>query len=622
MTNTILEWKNNRLYQFLLLMPIIFMPLMVNVRIFPFVAPNEEPKWMLFTLCVLIVATLASSFLWKNKQQIHIPITISSALITLFYLLLAISIWISPNQVEGIIRFSFWVSTLIVFLIAAYAVQRHSQWLETLIWVSMLGLFVFCLRYWYGYMVDYSNPGYNISVLFSPIGHINFTGDVLIMLIPFTAWVLATHQNLAIRLLAWFSLTTFFTMLLVAASRGALGGVVLGFLFALLISLPHLLKLKWQNKHFISAGLLLSTLLISWLTFQNLDYKFRDLARMSASSVDTIKGIEGLKLTPNVEQPPLLGFWMMVTPYIHFDRSSMYASSTAMAFDAPWLGQGTGSFPFVYPNFSNRFTDFRDPLSSDRTFTTNPHNMLLQVSTQNGIPAMLIFIGLLSFFWFRLAKTGWQKADPLIIAGSMAISAVIFDAMFNHVFFNPASLFVFALLGGLWWGRLQTHEQKKTETKQLSFRGHRVFAGGILVAALLLSVWPTRWVLSEWHVGQAMHQRDLVQMSSHYQKAYDLDPYNFRAVFGIGQTYYRKKDFPQATKYMAWFKEIYPYNTAGLNMLGALYLLQGQLDPAEKALKEALRVYPGYQMAIQNLARVQQLRAAQKRQVLPILTPR
>lgn len=622
MTNTSLDWKNNRLYQLLLLTPILFMPLMINVRIFPFVAPNEEPKWMLFTLCFFAMTALASRLLWKTRQQINIPITASSVLITIFYLLLAISIWVSPNQVEGIIRFSFWLSAFAVFLIAAYSVQRHPQWMEALIWACMLGIFIFCMRYWWGYSVDYAKPGYNISVLFSPIGHINFTGDVLIILIPFTAWVLATHQNLSIRLIAWFSLTSFLTMLLVAASRGPLGGAVLGFFFALLISAPHLLKLKWQKKHVISTVLLLSTLLSAWITFQNLDYKFRDLARMSASAKDTLKGEEGLKLTPNVEQPPLLDFWVMVTPYIHFDRASMYASSTAMAFDAPWLGQGTGSFPFVYPDYSNRFTDFRDPLSSARTFTTNPHNMLLQVATQNGFPAMLIFIGLLSFFWFRLAKTGWQKGDPLIIAGSMAVSAVIFDAMFNHVFFNPASLFVFAILGGFWWGRLQTHEKTKENNQYLSFRAHRVLAGSLLIFVLLLSVWPTRWVLSEWHVGQAMRQGNLTLMSEHYQKAYDLDPYNFRAVFGIGQTYYRKKDFAQATTYMAWFREIYPYNTAGLNMLGALHLLQGQLDPAEEALKEALRVYPGYQMALQNLARVAQLKAMQKRQALPSTTPR
>lgn len=606
------QQKLDPIYWLLLLTPILFMPLMINVRVFPFVAPNEEPKWFLFTLCMLSIAMIGAIYLWKTHRTINIRLSTTTLCLAAFYLLLAIGIWLNPNQVEGLIRFSFWFSALIVWLIAAYAAQRHPQWIESLIWVCMVGLFVFCLSYWWGYFIRYQEAGYNISVLFSRIGHINFTGDVLIMLLPFTAWVLATHRHIALQMLAWCSLTTLTTILLVAASRGALGGILLGFLIAFAISLRHFPHLNWKQQ-LIPCLLLVSSLTASFIIFENLDYKFRDLARVSASSADPLKGTEAFTLTPNVEQPPMLPFWLAINPLIHFDRTSMYASSTAMALDTPWLGQGTGSFPFVYPNYSNRFPDFRDPLSSDRTFTTNPHNMLLQIATQNGIPATLIFIGLLSFFWFRLCIRGWKKADSLAISGCIAISAVIFDAMFNHVFFNPASLFVFALFGGMWWGSMAKNKHSDTieAVKTLSFKGHRVLASTLLVFAIFLSVWPVRWVMSEWHVGQAMKQQNFQTSSEHYQHAYQLDPYNFRAVFGVGQSYYRQKDFAKSTQHMEWFQDIYPYNTAGLNMLGALYLLQGQLDQAETTLEEALRIYPGYTMAMQNLARVKQLKANQ-----------
>ncbi|MDX8394628.1 MAG: hypothetical protein R8K21_08635 [Mariprofundales bacterium] len=43
-----------------LFLPWLLLPLMLNIRIFPFVAPYEEPRWLLFVLvhylfCYLLV---------------------------------------------------------------------------------------------------------------------------------------------------------------------------------------------------------------------------------------------------------------------------------------------------------------------------------------------------------------------------------------------------------------------------------------------------------------------------------------------------------------------------------------------------------------------------------------
>ena len=581
--------------------PILAFPLMINVRIFPFVAPNEEPKWLILTLCALWMG-LASAWLWFWQKTIllHKP-GIPALLLTIYVVLLAIGIGQGPNITEGMIRFAFWLFCIMVFVWAAWACKHQQQtWLKALAWSVSIGSFVFSLRYWESYFIDYGKPQYNISVLFSPIGHINFTGDVLIILLPMLMWILAKYTNPTLRVINWFSITTIATILLVASSRGALGGLALATLISGLIFARHVRKQNLPRAQGMVWLLLGSALAASVVIYSTLPYHYRDLARVSATAGQAIEGKGKIQVSPGNTQPPLVDMWVALSPLLGA-RTAIFASTTAMILDAPWLGQGTGNFAWVYPYYSNRYPDFRDSLSSARTFTTNPHNVVLQIASQNGIPAMLIFMGLLLYFWYRLARAAWQRGDSLDLAGLAAITAAIFDAMFNHVFFNPASMFVFALLGGTWWGFLP---EKTQEKPSITLPGRSL---GIAAAAMAmaLSIWPLRWVWSEWYVGQAMaHVRQPAKEADFYAQAYAWDKENFRAVFGMGQVAYRQKQYIKSATYFEAFQSFYPYNPPALNMLGAAYMSSGQFLKAKEAFERALEIYPGFDMVEQNLKRV------------------
>jgi len=73
-----------------------------------------------------------------------------------------------------------------------------------------------------------------------------------------------------------------------------------------------------------------------------------------------------------------------------------------MAFDSPILGHGTGKFYRCVSKFSNHFPQFRDPASSERSMVSDPHNIILQIASQNGLPAAILFLSLLLFFMVRL----------------------------------------------------------------------------------------------------------------------------------------------------------------------------------------------------------------------------
>jgi hypothetical protein len=346
--------------------------------------------------------------------------------------------------------------------------------------------------------------------------------------------------------------------------------------------------------------LVLSALLAAAVVNQSLPYHYRDMAFQAAKFGSSTEIKVDQKVDVSVEQPPFVQFWKAATPILG-DRVPIFASSTAMALDAPWLGQGTGNFPFVFPGWGNRFPDFRVALSSDVTFLTNPHNIVFQIAAQNGIPATILFLGLLFYFWLRLVRSLWRQWNGWLAAGLAGMTAGIFDSMFNHIFYNPASMFTFALLGGAWWGSLSV--SKKGSAFELPWR--QSFSIGLVSMAVLLSIWPLYWLASEWHVGEAMkHLRQPAIARAEYEKAYALDPYNFRALFGMGQSDYAAKNYDQSIKHFKAFERIYPYNPPALNLLGAAYMMNGESQQAEAAFGRAIKILPDYKMARQNLARI------------------
>ncbi len=583
--------------------PLLALPLLLNVRVFPFVAPNEEPKWALLTLCGLWMGLAGAWALWR-AERVRLRLTWPGAALLVFFAILFTGVQIAPNPIEGLIRFAFWLTAAAVWLAAIGLWRRRPAWREGFCWSLTVGAFAFSLRYWWSYVMDYGKPGYNVSVLFSPIGHVNFTGDVLVMLMPALIWLLMARSHPVMRVLNWVSAFTVGVVLLVAASRGALGGLALGAMMLAVFAFRHRRALLERARADRAAlAWLGSALAAAVIVNQMLPYHYRELVRVSGTVEAALSEHAG-ELTPGALQPPFASFWARMYPVLTA-RTPMYASATAMALDSPWLGKGTGNFYIVYPNWSNRFPDFRDPLSSDRTFTTNPHNIVLQIATQNGIPATLIFLGLLLTFWWRLARALWRQWDGWLAAGAAGLTAAVFDAMFNHVFFNPASMFVFALLGGAWWAALAP--MRAVVERPLPARAAAIV---VAAAAIALAVWPLRWVASEWHVGQAMaHARQPSVAAAEYQRAYALDPWNFRAVFGVATAAYQARRFDDAVRYLEEFQRIYPYNPPALNLLGAARMMKGDLDGAEAAFREGLRILPGFKMAEQNLRNLQMLRA-------------
>ena len=132
----------------------------------------------------------------------------------------------------------------------------------------------------------------------------------------------------------------------------------------------------------------------------------------------------------------------------------MWASTTGMIADHPLKGLGTGSFLFEYPAYSKRYDLFADFETLGMKVKTNPHNVLLQIGADNGLPMMLLFLGLYLWLLLKVLMEAIREPSAFWLCGTWALTAAGLDALVNHVFFNPASLFLADMTIGLYYGRL------------------------------------------------------------------------------------------------------------------------------------------------------------------------
>jgi O-antigen ligase len=84
------------------------------------------------------------------------------------------------------------------------------------------------------------------------------------------------------------------------------------------------------------------------------------------------------------------------------DRFYFWQSAIKMTGDNPWFGVGPDSYGnWVGIYRSKEFYSFRNELNIDAGYTDNAHNLLLQISSTLGIPALLLFCLIIFFVLWR-----------------------------------------------------------------------------------------------------------------------------------------------------------------------------------------------------------------------------
>ncbi|GAB6049016.1 hypothetical protein JCM19379_28480 [Methyloparacoccus murrellii] len=592
--------------------------------------PNEEPKWAALVL-------LGGALAWAGGRHVRLAcregkplaLTLPGTLLTLFFLGLAAGAFYAINPGGAINRLSFWCASGLVFVSVAWATQHVTKFTAQLRRALLLSCGLLSLLFWRGYFFDFPRQEFDKFVLFSPIGHFNYTADTLVLLIPLVTWALLSlyprgpssmaHAGLWL-ILGLFSLATLGFMLIASGSLGGFGGVALGGFVALLIGWGTRLRARatpnWRfSRHRMMIGLVALVIMASTgqFAYQHMPQEYREGLFTRAIWWQAPKPQDFAKAQ---NLPPLAPLWIKLLPYVSA-RTPMWAATAGMVAEHPWRGFGTGSFLYEYQDFSKRYDLLQDFETLGIKVKNHPHNILLQIASENGIPMTLLFCGLYVWLTWVTMRRAWHEPNAFWLCAVWALWAAWFDAQFNHVFFNPASLFMSSLAFGLIYGRLRV-DSTLGWLPICSIWRYRLTSLITGLIALILTIYPLRWVASEYYVAEAIRlsriqpRASQSQIGHAWQMAYAWLPLNSQASFGLAKYYFDQQDYGDATYFLNDFLEFAPHHSEALNLLAHIQLESGELEQAKLTLEHALKLEPDAPAIKKNLERVNKMMAKEK----------
>ena len=125
-------------------------------------------------------------------------------------------------------------------------------------------------------------------------------------------------------------------------------------------------------------------------------------------------------------------------------RLSLWKDTARLVGDHPFLGSGLGTFPVAFTAVQGTFLG---------KFVNHAHNDYLELASDLGIPAALLFFGSVALLLARLAKktasgeAGFERAIALGCLGSIA--AILVHSLTDFNLYIPAKALLFSLILGL-----------------------------------------------------------------------------------------------------------------------------------------------------------------------------
>ncbi len=600
----------------LLWLPLAALPLMLNLRWLALGEPNEPPKWAVFTVTGL---SIAIAFLFerllacrRTGLSARTPQWPAWAL-GLFMIGIGLGVTYAVNPGAGMNRWVFWCSAGLVAAAATHSVRlQPGRFRDCLRWALTLSMTLFSLFFWHGFFFDFEQPGFNAFVMFSRIGHFNYTADTLVWLIPLLTWTWLTGRSLWLKALTSFALTSSLFMLVTSGSLGGMGGLLTGGLISSSVWLLARFRRGGPGERPSTLGglrqagfwlLLVAALgLTGKALYPHIPPQYRDLMLTRAEwwSAPTANAADSAQ-----RLPPLTPLWLAITPYLGA-RTPMWAATAGMIAEHPWRGFGTGSYLFEYPAFEKRYDLFKDPEVLGTKIRTDPHNVLLWIAAENGLPLMLLFAALCAWLALRVTLEAWRTRQYFWLCGTWALWAAGLDALVNQVFFSPASLFVSALGVGLWYGGLP-HQDTGQSPVGCRLWGNSVSPVLGSVVALWLASYPLTWLISTYYVAEARRLESVQPTVSYRQillawvNARRWSPTNGEALYGLANAALGQKHYASAEGYLKAFLKLAPHHTPGLNLMANIQMQDKRYDEAEKTLERAIALEPDAAMLKENL---------------------
>ncbi len=270
-------------------------------------------------------------------------------------------------------------------------------------------------------------------------------------------------------------------------------------------------------------------------------------------------------------------------------RLDMWSSALEMTIDRPLTGFGVREFGGVS-------REYRDPYIDDNQLAT-AHNILLNVSSETGIPGLLILLWVAGAY-LQAWRQEWQSADPARRIRLEGILAALIGMAVNNMvdaFILTTSILPILILAAYTFaGKYTTKDPTPVQAPTPTTRYLRPIALGVVI---LYAVWfvPINMANAQFFRSIIAVQKDDLKIAlERAEKARDLDPalglYDFQVAYVLGLL---AEDQPEqyldeAIHAYEDALEDYPTFDIAQANLAALYRQKGNLSEAADHLQLAI----------------------------------
>ncbi len=391
-----------------------------GVLLLVFLSPFA-PTMALAALTVLVIAAYALKLL-RGKRSLKF--SLNDSIIAVFTVITLLGGVISPNPGGSIKPALIYTIFLLGYFLCANLI-RTTKWLNKCLCALTSSLFIVSAYGVLQYVFGFGSSTWHDEEMFSDIsGRVvstfenpNVLAEYLIMLIPlaFALMIISTKRNVKAAAMVTFMASV--VCLVFTWSRGAW----LGFIFGMLVFL-----LIYSKKIF--ALLLSGIVLIPFLPFilpDSIINRFSSIGNLADSS----------------------------TSY----RVNIWSGVMRMLKDHFVSGIGTGlpAFSEIYPKYS----------LSGIEAAPHSHNLFLQIITEHGIVALIIFLFIILLYSqgvFTFNKYETRKTKLIPVALMSGIFAVLVQGMTDYIWYNYRVYFIFWIVIGLTTAARRCHRSTRT----------------------------------------------------------------------------------------------------------------------------------------------------------------
>jgi tetratricopeptide (TPR) repeat protein len=414
--------------------------------------------------------------------------------------------------------FRFFNTIILVAFIYELLKNRNIN-LEQINNIILFSILIFSLYYIYG--TEFKHI-FISEVAFSPIGHFNYTAQVFDIWIPLLLLNFFIQKQKILRYISLLLMLLLIDILVISVSRGAIVSLAIAESVVFISLIVKYKKIRFYP-------IFIPLIVLSFLLHQSF------APPTMKRAVEKIKRLESTTPKESLNA-------------ISSNRINIYRNTIDMIIDNP-LGVGIGNFEYIHPKYAKVGTPYATNYVNEFEVFTNPHNLVLNYTSELGWGGGIIFIIILILL-IRVMFINIFRGDTTDYYIAIAFMATLSHSMLSAIFLTPVNLFFMTILLAILIYRY--------DSNSIFFIIKRVYLKLLIV---IIPLFFLSFYISKYYCNQFSVQRNF----KYIKKAILFNPFNNYAYLKYARyEAYGAKDYTLAIFYIDKVLKLYPYNINAL----------------------------------------------------------